>query len=482
MSLKERLKSIVAAVATAAVALSLAPVTAMADMVPIGGNGITIGNLEPGDQVTLYQVVKTERDTTNNVASNSFVVTDFGVDFDTEWVESNKEAAANTIATYVNSHKSEWGENGYTVYGPAKVADNATSVKFDNVDAGQYLVLVTSDSDATRVYQNTIVTVAYDTDGAKYVGKENGPVDLKYTDMDPDGDSSAVDKKINGLDSVDNVDANDTVTFSITSVIPRYVANLNDRVYKLTDEMSKGFVYAGNLEVKAGNVVLTKGTDYTLGSEDGFFGTIALTPSALQTYAGQTLTVTYKATLATDAAQPNYKVNENNKVTLEFSKNSIDSKTLEANDTVYMTVYGIEFTKVGPENELLKGAHFQVKDAAGNVIAQAETDASGKLVIDGALAAGTQYKLVEDQAPAGYQPINDVDFEITSGTDTNEDGIKDGYLYSNFGNEGNVVDQKNDIFSSLPQTGGPGTIALTVAGVGLVAGAAYLVTRSRKEN
>ena len=36
--------------------------------------------------------------------------------------------------------------------------------------------------------------------------------------------------------------------------------------------------------------------------------------------------------------------------------------------------------------------------------------------------------------------------------------------------------------ANLPQTGGPGTIALTVAGAGLVAGAAYLVMRSRKEN
>lgn len=478
MSLKERLRGIVAAVATAALAFSVAPVTAMA--APIGGNSITIGNLEQGDEVTLYQVVKTDVDETTNVASNSFVA-DFGVDFDTEWTEANKEAAANTIASYVNIHKGEWGgQDGHTMYGPNTVASGATSVEFTGVDAGQYLVLVTSESDATRVYQNTIVTVEYDTEAGDYVGKDNGTVELKYTNMTPDDGSGVVDKKINGQDAVDSVDANDTVTFTITSLIPRYVANLDSRVYTLTDVMSDGFVYADNLEVKADNTVLTKGTDYTLGSEDGFFSTITLTKKAFENYAGATLTVTYKATLATGANTPGYLQNESNKATLEFSKNSIDDAKGTAEDTVYMTVYGLQFRKVGPDEEALEGAHFQVKDAEGNVIAESETNSSGALLINGALAAGQQYTLVEDKAPAGYKPIADLPFTIDS-NDDNGDGIFDGIL-ANPAGKSVITDEKNDIFSVLPQTGGPGTIALTVAGAGLVAGAAYLVIRSRKEN
>lgn len=478
MSLKERLRGIVAAVATAALAFSVAPVTAMA--APIGGNSITIGNLEQGDEVTLYQVVKTDVDETTNVASNSFVA-DFGVDFDTEWTEANKEAAANTIASYVNIHKGEWGgQDGHTMYGPNTVASGATSVEFTGVDAGQYLVLVTSESDATRVYQNTIVTVEYDTEAGEYVGKDNGTVELKYTNMTPDDGSGVVDKKINGKDAVDNVDANDTVTFTITSLIPRYVANLDSRVYTLTDVMSDGFVYADNLEVKADNTVLTKGTDYTLGSEDGFFSTITLTKKAFENYAGATLTVTYKATLATGANTPGYLQNESNKATLEFSKNSIDDAKGTAEDTVYMTVYGLQFRKVGPDEEALEGAHFQVKDAEGNVIAESETNSDGALLINGALAAGQQYTLVEDKAPAGYKPIADLLFTIDS-NDNDGDGIFDGIL-ANPAGKSVITDEKNDIFSVLPQTGGPGTIALTVAGAGLVAGAAYLVIRSRKEN
>ena len=479
MSLKERLRGIVAAVATAVLAFSVAPVTAMA--ATVGGNSITIGNLEPGDEVTLYQVVKTDVDETTNVASNNFVA-NFGVNFDTEWIEANKEAAANTIASYVNIHKGEWGgQDGHTMYGPNTVASGATSVQFTGVDAGQYLVLVTSESDATRVYQNTIVTVEYDTKAGEYVGKDNGTANLKYTNMTPDDGSGVVDKKINGQDAVDNVDANDTVTFTVTSLIPRYTANFDSRVYKLTDQMSDGFVYtADSLEVKADDTVLAEGTDYVLGSEDGFFSTITLTKKAFENYAGATLTVTYKATLATGANTPGYQQNETNKVTLEFSKNSIDSTKGSAEDTVYMTVYGLQFKKVGPGDEALEGAHFQVKDVEGNVIAEAETNSDGALLINGALAAGQQYTLVEDKAPAGYKPIADLSFTITS-NDDGDDGIFDGYL-ANPAGKSVITDEKNDIFSVLPQTGGPGTIALTVAGAGLVAGAAYLVTRSRKEN
>lgn len=302
-----KLKGLVAAFVAVFAALALVPGVALAD--PITGGNVTITNVEPGDQVFLYQVVKTDVDTTNNEATNSFV-TNFGIDFDEDWATSNTpadpdttdvvEGYANTIAQYVNTNDSQWGDNGFTKYGPeTATADGAV---FNNVDAGQYLVVVVSANDATRVYQNTIITVMPDADGADWT-----PVDvsanLKYTDMtpDPDDNTSVVDKKINGQDAVDSVDKNDTVTFTIAAPIPKYVDEFDTRVYKLTDTMDDGFVYTGNLVVKADDTPLAAGTDYTLGSEQGFFNTIQLTDSALEAYANHKLTVTYEATLAQDA-------------------------------------------------------------------------------------------------------------------------------------------------------------------------------------
>ena len=482
--IKNRLRGLLAAFVALVAALAIVPGTALAD--PITGGSVTITNVEAGDQVYLYQVVKTDVNMTTNEATNDFV-TDFGIDFDDEWAESNTddnpdttdavEGYANTIAQYVNTHFDQWGENSFTVYGPvAATADGAT---FHDVDAGQYLVVVTSANDATRVYQNTIITVMPVADGADWAPVDVSAV-LKYTDMDPDDDTSVVDKKINGKDAVDSVDKNDTVTFTITAPIPKYVDELDSRVYKLTDTMDDGFVYVGDLEVKVGNTTLTDTTDYTLGSTDGFFRTIQLTGSALKAYANQTLTVTYKATLAQDTNAPVYSVDELNNVKLEFSVNSVDDTTSTDDDTVSMTVYGITFKKVNEEGTGLEGAEFTIMDAQDNVLYEGLTsDPNGDVTINGALAAGQVYTLVETKAPAGYQRIADLDFTIAS-SNLAEDGTYTGYLYEV--NEGKIIDKESNFFTELPTTGGAGTVALTAAGVVLVAGAAAFIVRSRKEN
>lgn len=478
MKLKERLRGIVAAVATAALALSVAPVTAMADT--IGGNSVTINNVESGDSVTLYQVVKTDVNE-QNVATNAFVTDGFRLNFETDWTEANKESAANTIAAYVNQHGDQWGDDGFTKYGPETAINS--SITFEGVDAGQYLVVVTSDSDSTRVYQNTIVTVEPSTEGGVFGPNEENSATLKFTDLDEDESGSAVDKLINGKDAVDDVDKGDEVTFTITTTVPRYT--VNGRTFKLTDTMSEGFVEPTTPTVWFGDAediednTLVAGRDYTLGSESGFFGSITLTDTGLTTAAGQTLHVSYKATLGDGAV---YSDPETNTVELIFSKNSFEeTPTGSAEDTVYLTVYGITFTKKNAEGDSLQNAVFQIQDASGAVIYDdLKTGSDGVITLNGALAAGQTYTLVEKSAPAGYKPIQNMPFMIASGADSDEDGVKEGYLYSL--NGGVIVDEENDIFSSLPETGGTGTVALTVVGVGLMAGAAFLVMRSRKEN
>lgn len=479
MSLKERLRGIAFGAAAASVTLAIAPAAALA--APIPGNSVTISNLESGDDVTLYQIVATDVDE-QNVASNSFV-TNFGVDMETEWTEANKEAAANTIALYVNENADDWGiDPGDHLMYTGEATDSTLTIT--GVDAGQYLVVVTSDNDATRVYQNTIVTVEPSIVDGEFVpntdleGDDANTVKLKYTDMNPDDNDSIVDKKINDDDAVDDVDRDDKVTFTITTPVPRYTST-NDRTFVLTDSMSAGFAYAGNLVVGVAESPdrLVQNVDYTLGSSEGFFQSITLTPSGLSKVGGSTLSVSYDATL-TDEAR--YDQAESNKVVLTFSLNSYGTETGTDDDIVYMTVYGVTFTKVNEAGDALQGATFAIKDGDTTLYENLTTGSNGVIEVPGALAAGTEYTLVETSAPAGYKPIAELQFTIDSGSDNDGNGVKDGYLYEI--NDGTIVDEENDIFSELPETGGTGTVALTVVGVGLMAGAAYLVVRSRREN
>lgn len=476
-AITQRLRGAAAALVALLACLAIVPTAAFADSAAFTSNSLTVDGLVSGDTVTIYQVVETTYDGDTNVASNAFVA-NFGVDYD-DWADaegtSEIQNYADTIAAYVNSHADEWGTGGHVMY---TATSTGNSVTFNDIAAGQYLVVVSNANDATRVYQTVIMSVIPTVDDGDFVPAESETT-LKCTDMDSDTDS-VVDKKINGGDSTDTVDANDTVTFTITSQIPYYTSNLDSRMYTLTDTMSDGFVYTANsLSVSAGSTQLTEGTDYTVNfNQDGTLFVLSLTKSALETYANQTLTISYEATIASGANTPSYGAAETNAVTLVFSINSIDSETSTATDTVYMTVYGITFKKVGEDETStgLAGAEFEVQDAGGNVVATAESDENGDVTITGALAADQQYTLVETVAPTGYDLMDDMTFTIKSDVNSGYSG----YLYKI--NKGTVTDPVAGFLTDLPTTGGTGTIIMTAAGVVLIAGAAALIARSRKQD
>ena len=126
------------------------------------------------------------------------------------------------------------------------------------------------------------------------------------------------------------------------------------------------------------------------------------------------------------------------------------------------------------DNTPLQDAVFGVyTDAActdQSKIGEITTGADGIASIDG-LEAGT-YHLKEITAPEGYQLDESViSVEVNQNTDGEDTLIR-------------VVSQPitNTKTPALPVTGGAGTIAITAAGVVLVAGAATMIVRARKSN
>lgn len=499
------------AFAATAVAASLALTPAAAFAAPVSGS-VIINGLAPNDTVTLYKVVDIDING-QNVAVPTWAskVSDQGemtpADL-TAWQGYSSDSAgavamANRIAQIVSDDTSKFTTNpeGYTTR-TGTVAADANTVTISDVESGQYLVVVTGEGDSvSRVYQDTIVSVLpQDSNDDGLYDTATGSANLKATDMKGDG---ALVKKIDEdgklVDLTDNSDFDGSVDFRITTIVPQYTKD--GQTYVITDKMSDGLTLdQSSFDVTLGGEPLAATTDYVVNpNPDGATFTLTLTDTALGkvgTRAGESLVVKFSATVDDDVT---YAKDETNTAHLTYSENSANNDTVTTkDDTVTAKFYGVTFTKVGlSDGELaaLPNATFQLKNSDGTTIDELTTSADGVVMFDG-LAEGT-YTIHESAAPAGYAPIADITVVVADGGSvtlqaadgftasapdqglTTITGAEDGDTTPD---SGEVIDPVSDITSMLPTTGGPGTVALTAAGVVLVAGAAAFIVRSRKQN
>lgn len=486
----KRLRGLTALVVALAAVLAIGPVAAFADGLT---GSVTVKGLQSGDTVYAYKIVDTTINSETNQVKSDFTESvktalDGKLSFDDYTAAgADNESNAYTIAAAIGADYSD------TPYSATALSDG--SVQLTELPLGQYLLVVANDNDSTRVYQDTIISVNPVANGNEWgveIDSVNGSqadgITLKYTDLN-DGDNAALHKTINGQDDVsDTTEGGKRADFVITAAIPQYISGAQDRVYKLTDVMDSHFTDASAYKLTINGEVLNLGTDYTVSGN-----TITLSPSTLSTYGGQTLTVSYSATLSNDAI---YSKAYENMVSLEFSIRSYGNETDTISDTVYAVVHGVQFKKVNESGRALQGAEFKVQDASDDsVVGTGVSSNDGTVTINGALASGVAYKLVETKAPNGYQlPDSPVltfvlgDNAATEGEATSYaaeinvlGGVYSGSLVT-IGKDGEIVNKAVDLSSILPTTGGAGTVAFTAAGVVIMAGAVAFIARSRKDN
>lgn len=467
MKLKERLRGIVAAVATAALALSVAPVTAMAAEIP-GTGSIKVTGLVKDDQISVYKVAKTETDENNELVNIWLIDSSDGrlPDINNNTGDAFSADVANLVALRASS---------LDVAGIAD-ADGNGDATVSNLSAGLYLVKVTNDSDATRVYQNTLIPVV------PKDSNNNGEFDaedewdtqdqeIKYSD-------TGIEKQVREgdgsyADSIDTLGYGDTADFKLTVTVPKYASNASDRTFTVTDTIQDAYfdltsLSADRVYVSASDVDLEKDTDYKV-SYDSASGQLAVdfTNSGLEKLSAVgTVGIAYSVEV--DATQPGH-VDNLNTATLNFSKNSYGTETGNDSDKVAGTFYALQIKKVDESDKPLAGAEFEVSGVngkmGGTLTSAADTGLTDMVIVGN----GDVYSIDETKAPAGYSVANIENVTI-------DDEAAEDYVITL------TVTNTLDTASILPSTGGTGTVALTVVGVGLMAGAAFLVMRSRKEN
>ena len=384
-----------------------------------------------------------------------------------EWKGEATEARAGELAQKALAYATKEG-SGIKVAG-TKTATTTTTVAFDNLDLGYYLV---DSSLGTLCGLNTT----------------NPTVDIQEKNDEP---SVKKEVGLTGVTYAESVDANigDEINFQITIDVKKGAHN-----YKLIDTMENGFqlknpmneITTGALQVYAtpedGTFMdtLTEDTDYTFTKDTNGF-TVAFENDYLKKHEAveYKIVVTYVAILTGDAQIGK---TEGNKNTAKLTYGDKNKESTPSKTTTY--TFEIPVFKYTGTNTPLAGAKFSLysaKDCAdanrinlfkvdgaetyrkfitgkdtGTAVTEITTTDTGKFNITG-LKSGTYY-LKETKEPEGYNLLKDP-IAITIAVD--------GKITIN-GGKVTQVEVKNNAGSLLPSTGGVGTTIFYIAGAFLV--------------
>lgn len=339
----------------------------------------------------------------------------------------------------------------------------STTVKFDNLPLGYYLVDTTTGSllNLTTTNPNAVI-------------EEKNTVTPKV-DKDVKEDSTGAYGKTN------DATIGDTIEFKATIITG---AGYTD--YKLRDKMSAGLTFNANSVVVKVNNTVVDSSNYTVRTDvSGYTFVIEFKNEYIVALPKNTIiTVTYSAIL-----------NENAIVEGEGNPNVLDLAYGDTNTPEKQTItysYAFDVIKIdGKERTQLTGAEFRLYDAktGGNEIKVVLVDATsntyrvaranengvtikaGKATILG-LDAGTYY-LEEVVAPTGYN-------KLTSRVEIIISKINSDKTFSRFS-----TNVENYTGSKLPETGGIGTtLFLTLGSILVIGFGLLLVTKLRvyKEN
>lgn len=397
----------------------------------------------------------------------------------------------------------------------------------DITGKGYYLVIPTVD-DNSVVVQPALVEI--DADGEEFTivkAKANPlPLDKKIT--------STVDGDVSGTGDTSVGIVGSVVEYQITSYLPDYAADVTScQPFILTDDPSDGIKInntdftdseeGSNVVVRINNTVATNVTVEADG--DGF--KVAVPSATVLANKGKEITVTFRATIDTDAVMGADKCGDadtvhdgktgnpntviltwgNNFTTGEYAYPSDhtptvdepdvpDTPQVEKKDTVTTYVGEVTLLKQGEKDgklENLEGATFTLEgDAADFETKELTTDKNGKIDF-GYLPEGN-YTLTETKAPSGFKTINN---SYTFSVETMDASKKEFSTYKVSGEDVEDVVTidltKNDsvakitvidpLADTLPGTGGIGTYVFTFGGLAIVllAGVLFIIYMKKRK-
>lgn len=446
-----------------------------------------------------FEVVDSWKDFFTNTAEGYPSITD-DKDFNanaSDYVRNLGKADSDKVTEFAKK-AAKWAKDNSiptTKQATATASGSNYTATFSGLDFGYYLVkpYASGEKDgSTRGTDAMLISVV----------DENATITLKNT-------YPTVDKKVENSKG-NGAQVGDKVTFTLTSKVPD-TSEFDHYTFKLLDTMSQGLTFNKDAEITIGGTKLASGTDYTVTppSTDNN-NTVTFDLSAYikpesgtsAAKAGDTITVTYSATLNEKAETSTTGNGNTNSAKVQYTNgpNTTDFGESTPSETHTYT-FGFDLKKVDGDNQALAGAKFSLYKKgsteaiqfvtaaegayrvatnadAGEKVTEVETPENGIIKFTG-LDDG-EYTLKETQAPTDYNKAADNEIKITAKYRT--DGTLGTWTVTNKGNDGfvTIVNRKGTL---LPSTGGMGTIVFTVAGAAVViAGVAWTIARRRAQN
>lgn len=499
MKAKKIFKGMTAAAVAAVLAASMVPMTAFA---ADGDYNVTVTTSQTGvvASVKFYKVA-----TVTSVGNNAW-----------EYNYTDKFGGAsstftdlNTVAGYVTDSTDA---KEYAAKLAKYVTDNSINEEYSGttgssvaVKAGYYLVLSTV-ADNGKVVSPSLVLV---TNADKEVTVKTG--DLKFTKKITEitngtkgtGNDSTKTDNTTGTDTAEGA-LDSIVTYSLTAQIPSYSDEVKSAVkatpalnitdMTITDTLSSGLTYQGDDAVSVTNTtdgtILVKGTDYKLesvaatDSSTGF--KVVFFDSYVVDNMNDTVVVSFKAKVNENAIIGT--VGNDNTAIYNFGNDYSTGKgngEIEDHATVYTTELKVNKTFVGDDKDtaeagfsIYKKGTYDASNPELNRIGSEQKVKNGNTISFERLSAG-EYQIVETTVPNGYKDAGIKNVTITADGTVDYNGT---YTFAGDTTNG-TVSIENTKGSTLPGTGGMGTIIFTVAGAGvvLVAGIMLIVYMKKRK-
>lgn len=514
--MKKAIKKLLAALLAVAMLCAMAvPALAADDATGTGattGEGkITINNVITGQTYTIYRILNLEYHAgtnayryTANDAWKEFINSrtgDLKLDEKTDavtWINANTDNDSAVIQNFANDAGKYAKDHSIKAVKSIKAegkeghhgnADNSTSITFDNLPLGWYLVV-------SDLNDGVICSI----------GTTDPTVEIREKNSD-----STLDKHIlegNELKTANNAGIGDTVNFQIDIL----VKDGQPRNYVVHDKMSEGLTFNGTVSVfllrhsdpDASGVLASGYKLVTTNNTDGCTFEVQFEDGTLKP--NDAVTISYTATVNDKAVIAGS--GNTNEAYLEYNNKT----TVKHTTTTYVWEMGVrKFANLGKdkENTPLADAEFQLYKMDGTTKKYAtfvatstdsnvykltgweadatkattvKTPADGNIKFEG-LDAGTYY-LEETAAPVGYNKLTDpIKVEIKSTLPAAGGTASYTVTYNDTTPTDHIVRVENKAGVELPSTGGMGTTLFYVIGGGLmVAAIVLLVTKKRMEN